>query len=571
MNSLYVLLAFLAFTALGYMSQVRILYKLHFSNKPLEFAYLRSASEWGQLLRYLAQSTFFVSLPAVSFLLYWGWGPALLWLVVFHLLAETLLNLLLAPAAADDGAPLDNESLVAGFHPADFFTDFSNGRGATRALLAELLLLFSLAMVVSLLAKMIDQQSGLIFALIGVFLAIQLSAGQHSRGATIVRLIASIGVISLGLVFSKQLGIAIYGVWNPIPDWLPWLDFSNASILALLLIIAGAKLNLSAVLTRGLHTLVGALIVVLLLAMVSLLAWHQPGLDAPLLNSTPQSAKLPAFMSLFLFIGSGLLALLARLAWSSNRLPEQSVDTHEFFRFQGLSIFQLLFALVLCLSLASAAGIGAWNTHYLHWDDMINVQQHFLLAISSLRETTAVGSTSASNALTLFTAGLCLIGFSLLVFLFRKLQEIAASARERQKPDGQTTLVSLLASNQVWHGTVIFIVACYFLHSGIRLPSWLALNALGWLILCDYLCASAAELRSHELIAHVFRGFAIGITAIGALQLLWILLRYLLQGDYAAGLAALGTLVAAGVLCGKNLLTIAQQFGTTTQPNLFDR
>jgi len=85
-SSLTVLLASIGFLIFGYLSVLRIIYKQHFSalGSRQMFAELNVKT----LGLGLGQSALFISLPATSLLLFWGWGAALLWLVVFHLLVD---------------------------------------------------------------------------------------------------------------------------------------------------------------------------------------------------------------------------------------------------------------------------------------------------------------------------------------------------------------------------------------------------------------------------------------------------------------------------------------------------
>ena len=90
-NSLTVFLFALALIVFGYLSLVRLVYRQEFKPKPLKQT-LRSLTHL-QMLSNLGSSAFFLSLPATSLLLFWGWGPALMWLVIFHLIIESLAHL----------------------------------------------------------------------------------------------------------------------------------------------------------------------------------------------------------------------------------------------------------------------------------------------------------------------------------------------------------------------------------------------------------------------------------------------------------------------------------------------
>jgi len=90
-SSLIAFLAALGFIAFGYVSMLRLLSKQSFGAVGLKSVF--NGIKSNQALSNLGSSAFFVSLPATSLLLFWGWGPALIWLVIFHLFIESICHL----------------------------------------------------------------------------------------------------------------------------------------------------------------------------------------------------------------------------------------------------------------------------------------------------------------------------------------------------------------------------------------------------------------------------------------------------------------------------------------------
>ena len=88
-NSTTVFLAFLGFMAFGYLSLIRLLAKQHLEYRAGCFPAMIKGSFGRQLVTNLGSSAFFISLPATALLLFWGWAPALIWLVVFHFFVES--------------------------------------------------------------------------------------------------------------------------------------------------------------------------------------------------------------------------------------------------------------------------------------------------------------------------------------------------------------------------------------------------------------------------------------------------------------------------------------------------
>ena len=93
LNSLTVFLIFLAFLAFGYASFLRLLARRHQSDSAGFFSSLLAGLTSNQLFNNLGSSAFFVGLPATALLLFWGWGPALIWLAVFHFFNDSLFHI----------------------------------------------------------------------------------------------------------------------------------------------------------------------------------------------------------------------------------------------------------------------------------------------------------------------------------------------------------------------------------------------------------------------------------------------------------------------------------------------
>lgn len=563
MNSFYVLLAFLAFTGLGYLSYVRIVYKLRFPEGLPALQGVKTKQFLSFFLRGIAQSCIFVSLPAVSILLFWGWGPALLWLVISHLILDTLFNFIVS----------NPDKTLSPLSAAEFFADFESAKGEFRALLAQIALVLVLAMVTSLLAKLIDQQSGLVFTLIGVFFAIQLLQGNHGAFGAIARLLASAGVLTLCLLFSKQLGISIYGSWAPVPEYVSWLVFENSTLLALSLIFVGFQVSQNVALRRGISSVAGSIICALVIAAIVILALKQPLLDAPIMSVENRSGSLPSLPSLLFFVNGGFLLSLVCAIWLGkfNSMAEPPSSQTRFFLFQGMGLANFLIALVLCLGLASAIGIGAWNTHFIDWDQHLNLQRYFALASVSLQSLVGLGGDSGSLPQTLFMSGLCLAGVCLMIFLWGTIRGIAQQAESEAQTAGESDLATTITTNQNAHQFIIFLLCCYFLYGGITITFWLGTMALVWVMMVDYLSAHSAELKDRQLVDSIHRGFTLAVFTLGSLQLLWLSVEYLQQGLYYAGLVLLALLIIAIGLCRKNIIIIFKALKDQHQSTIFDR
>ena len=396
LNSFTVFLAAFGFVVFGYLSLLRLLSKQSFGQVSLK-EYWRGVSTT-QFFSNLGSSAFFVSLPATSLLLFWGWGPAILWLIIFHLLIESLCHL-------QYSAP-SNTSRIA-----DFLLRSNNPLLALiEQGLIQAFFLLSMAVVTALLATLIDRQSGLLFALL--FLVPARSILRHPSTALplTIKIISGLALLALGLAFSDQMGFSIYGDWAPLGESVSWLRFNNPTIIAAVLTIAVFQLERNKGFKKDLSTFAGIIIVLLVVAMEFQLIWLQPMLDAPTNTAQNLNDSLPSLASLCLFIFAGFAALLIGLL----NEEESDSDAHgsqskaqQFARLQSGSLVQLGFMILLLLSIGSALGIGAWKTHYLNWSDTLNILDHLNLAISSTLHLISTQTDSDTLMHTVLLTALC--------------------------------------------------------------------------------------------------------------------------------------------------------------------
>lgn len=332
LNSLPVFLAFTGFLAFGYLSLVRTLSKQSFSNTSIKHY---SEGVWSfHLLRNLGSSAFFVSLPATSLLLFWGWGPALLWLVIFHLFVESMCH-------------LQFSSQQSGNTIADHLLRSDNAVVATLEQgLIQAFFLLSMAVVTALLATLVDRQSGLLFAILFLLPARRLLRYPSNALPLALRILGGFGLLALGLAFSNQLGFSIYGDWAPFGETFGWLRFNNPTVIAAVLVVAVFQLEKDTGFKNDLSTFAGLIIVLLVVAMIGKLIWLQPVLDAPLNSAQASLESLPSFATISLFIFAGFSALLIRLLIDESN-QGKTTGAARFSRLQSGSFIHLVFMLAL--------------------------------------------------------------------------------------------------------------------------------------------------------------------------------------------------------------------------------
>ena len=549
LNSLTVFLASFGFVVFGYLSLLRLLSKQHFGN-------LSAKQRWqgvstAQFFSNLGSSAFFVSLPATSLLLFWGWGPALLWLLIFHIIIESLCHL-------QYSAPTNQNSI------ADFLLRSTNPKLAiVEQGLIQAFFLLSMASVTALLATLIDRQSGLLFALLFLMPARSILRHPSSAMPLAIKIVAGLALLALGLAFSDQLGFSIYGDWAPLGESVSWLRFNNPTIIAAVLTIAVFQLERNIGFKKDLSTFAGIIIVLLVAAMTFQLIWAQPMLDAPMNTGQTAGDNLPWFISLCLFIFAGFAALLIRLL--NEEESEQSTETvlakaQQFARLQSGSLVQLGFMVLLLLSIGSALGIGAWKTHFSVWNDGLNILDHLNLAISSTLHLIGTQTESGTLMHTILLAALCFTGLS---FMLNCASQLTLEERENE------TIISLLIESKLLQAVGTFIAAMYFIGNGISINVWLLIGMLAWVLVTHLIIGMTLAMTKPGVQKSIFVMIAALLIIIGALQSLSLCILWVLDGDIAYSISSVIIIITAAILWVPSIPQLIQSFDKNSNEDLF--
>lgn len=551
LNSLTVFLAALGFALFGYLSLVRLVSKNKFADA--NFKQFLSGVNTTSLLSNLGSSAFFVSLPATSLLLFWGWGPALLWLIIFHLIIETICHLQFSIQS-------DNLSVADHLLRSDKPVIAAIEQGLIQAFF-----LLSMGLVTALLATLIDRQSGLLFAILFLLPARALLRHPSTALPMMLKVFGALALLAVGLAFSNQLGFSLYGDWAPFGDSVSWLRFNNPTIIATVLIVAVFQLEKDAGFKTDLSSFAGIIIVLLVLAMLAQLAWSQPILDAPINSTQVASETLPAFIFISLFIFAGFTALLIGLLNEENNLyqsksKKQNLKARTFGRLQGGSFIHLSFMLLLGLSLAGALGIGAWKTHYIIWDENLNILDHLNLAISSTLHLISAQKGSGTVLHTILLAALCFTGFS---FMLNGANQLTLEERENE------TLYSLVLESKILQAILIFVSACYFIGEGFSIDTWLIIGILAWVLVTHLILGMTFSDEKPSMQRNLLAVIGLSSIIVGSAQLSYFLIHWSLSEQYFfAGTATLLLLISA-LLWWRSVPTLLQSFGQNSNTDLF--
>ena len=516
--------------------------------KPKDFGAGFNATE---ILQNLGSSAFFVSLPATSLLLFWGWGPALIWLLVFHLIIESICHMQYSSKKTDATIA---QYLLRSNKP--FTAALEQG-------FIQAFFLLSMGVVTALLATLVDRQSGLLFAILFLLPAHSLLRHPSSALPTSLRVIGAVGLLALGLAFSDQLGFSIYGDWAPFGDSFDWLRFNNPTVIAAVLVTAVFQLEKKSSFKGDLSTLSGAIIVLLMLAMSIRLLWLEPAIDAPLNSAQTAIDSLTSFITLSLFIFAGFAALLVRLLIEEEHPAPKG--PMQFGRLQMSSLLHLKFLLVLVLSLACAIGIGAWKTHFVQWSGALNLLDYLGLTIDStldLIKTDLIktGEEGGDELLhTILLAALCYTGFS---FMLTCADQLSLEEREKE------TIFSVILESKVLQAIAIFLASAYFITNGISLNTWILIGMLGWVLVTHLMLGMTLDVVDSTK-RTIFAAVCLVLLVLGTVQAVAIAIYWALNAQIAYAIIAKVLIILTCLLWVKSVQTLVKGINSSSNDPIF--
>ena len=430
-----------------------------------------------------------------------------------------------------------------------------------------------IAVTITLLAELIDQQSGLIFALLALIPAHSILRSKSSAMPDLVRTLLTLLAFAIGLLFADQLGISIYGSIEPFASansdsWLSglsWLKLDNSTLIAAGLLLASASMATRLSFRHDLAKLIGLVLVIGLVTLMINFLLLNPTVDAPM-NISPDLGEgesgLPAFMGLSLFIFAGLSMLLLHSNSPSSKREGATSEKQHFAILQTTSLIQLIFVLLITLALAAAIGIGAWKTHYLDWAANNSLDQQFTLALSSAFGILNSAAGPGSMPYSLFISAMGLTAFALALHLLAKLQNL-----NTEQESGHAMLK--VWKNQTLMNILIFALACYLVDRGISLHFWLIPGMLAWLLVCSALSHHASKAQENHPANLAQAGICLGLIGLGTIQVAYIAISSLLQSQFAIGLFAAIVLIVGFLIWGNKIVPLVKRFQTLEPANPF--
>lgn len=543
-NSLLIFLSFIAFLVFGYLSVLRLLLKREFG--VFSRASIIASIKNTRMLTSLGSSAFFVSMPATSLLLFWGWGPALLWLLSFHIFIESLFHLQYTTTEQDLSLA---ELLIR-----------SNGSklALIESGLVQSFFILLMAIMITLLATLIDEQSGLLFVLIALFPAQQLLRSNNANVPFSLSLISSLLIIGVGIMFAHQLGFSVYGDWSPLQDIfgpsMSWLSINNITLIAGILIITSFLLAKKGQFQTDVATFSGATITLLIIIMQLRLAWLQPVLDAPLNAAQSNTSDLPLFIGFCFFTFAGLSALLIRLLNDETNYNDAKTSAICFGRLQAESLVQLIFSMLLVLSLAAALGIGAWKTHYLQWSSDSSFVGHLNLAITGTLQLVSSSFKIGTFAHTVIMACMCVAGVSFSMMCVSRFKIT------RHSKDDDSSLYAVIMNAKVPQAIIIFILSCYFIAYGVSITTWLITGMLSWALVVHLMLAITRDMADGANSRLIYGAVCLLLMISGSLQILTLAIGWFAKSHIAAPLISISILICVWTLWWRGSIELFTRF-----------
>ena len=548
-NSLFVFLSFAGFLAFGYLSILRLLVKREFGT--LGKAALVESIKNTRVLSSLGSSAFFVSMPATSLLLFWGWAPALFWLLIFHIFIESLFHFQYTTTEQDLSLA---ELLIGGNGPK--LASIESG-------LVQGFFILLMAIMVSLLATLIDEQSGLLFALIALVPAQQIFRNENSFLPKPLTVAATLIILAIGVTLAHKLGFSVYGEWSPfagLGNSLSWLSINNTTLIASTLIITSFLLAKKGQFQSDIATFSGAAITLLIVVMIIRLIWLQPVLDAPWSVTQNEQSDLPPFIIFCFFSFAGLSALLIRLLNDETNYSDTNTSAICFSRLQSESLIQLIFSVLVVLSLAAALGIGAWKTHYIQWSSDINFVDHLTLAMKGTLQLVSSSFRIGTLAHTMIMASICIAGISFSMMCVNRFKIT------RHSKGDDSSVYDVIMGAKLPQAIIIFILCCYFIDNGIPVSAWLFSGILSWALIVHLMLAITKDMPEESKSSIMFSLVCLSLMAVGSLQIIGLCVNWISESNYINIIAGLIILAGVWALWWRGALALLSRFKQLSSP-----
>ena len=532
MNSLLIATSIFAFICAGYLFLVKRFNQSYRDEQSTQQATTPSfLSTFSRSIQ--SNALLFTALTSVISL-YWGWSPAILWLVIGALFIHFNMETVLHERLVDEYESDEDDELISHYFLArDNWQKFIglNILNAFSALASIILIVIA--------SEIMSKYTGSAIAVIALALAVII---WQNNSTTKTGRLCSISVAIIGIILSDKIGLYFIGSWQPIAKF-PAIVVDEVWLFAIILVLLfkQIKSHESESITHFLSLFAKVsnyCSAAIILSAFYFLAIARPLIDAPIHTQSGNTPYYFLIIALIAVVGAtNLLNYLKRL---SNPLPASLNEVSPLRRNHSKVLFEVFGLIALVFLLASSNGIGAWSSHFVNWDADRSLMLHLNLVIDSISNIYSdltergISETSIKNFIaTIFLFnGLCLLNDNSTSkeFLGEKIQMHKESS-PLQKNIGQLFFYGFLVCTLIL-GTTI--------NSWLLLGS-LSLAGIAWVLLCDSHLTLECEISNPTilLVTAVITPLA-GVQIFAQCWLWWSSQNWLY--------AACGTLLALGYI-----------------------
>lgn len=329
--------------------------------------------------------------------LFWGWSPALLTIVICHLIVVNSLSVM-AGFKQNEAST----SVLKNFYPSIQKVNNNHKLRSNRQFYAWLIMYgfcaLCMAILTCLSADILSLESGTLILVFSIALAAYASININPPALAYG---AALTIILIGTTLSNHLGIFIMGTWQPFAS-IETIHINEswvfaATLVTMAYIIRGQllKATVAASTNSLVHLWYQRLCSIskffnlsLIFAIFVFFIIKRPVIDAPMhaySDTLPTYIKIIAIV-LFFAVGN-LIDLLNDLLNSNPQTTNKHSNTHNTGNQNSLSSYSLISAvcgIILLFLFSSSVGIGAWQTHFLVWSPDTSLFEYLSKAIDSI-------------------------------------------------------------------------------------------------------------------------------------------------------------------------------------------
>ncbi|MGH1543247.1 MAG: hypothetical protein ACRBHB_22740 [Arenicella sp.] len=409
MNSLIIIVAFIAFISFGYIALIG------WFARPYKRQKIAFDTNSDSLLRHRLRQLLTIKpdylvfiLIAVTIALHWGWAPAILLLfmgcIFINFTTHTLLSFY-------------SQQSTTQFPKGFFLHSNKRQRQFTLAFLFTFAI-FVCSLLIMITSELLNKYSGILIGIIFLLLALSVKRASPGWSGNIIALC----IAACGAMIADHLGLYLLGNWQPF-KWLPAFVIDDRLLFCCLILFilwkveSEQKTEKHSLVSQftNLSTLLSALTTGSALLFIII---QRPLLDAPVHVET---TTIPHYLLLLMLVMSfGAINLLqclfqiVGLDRNSNLDSAVSNNNNGLDRSHGGVLYEVITAAILLCLIASSNGIGAWSSHFASWDPTDTLQDILGLGIQVLATTLSPIGLAESSAKTLIAFVLAMNCFSAL-------------------------------------------------------------------------------------------------------------------------------------------------------------